>query len=161
MFYAQAALGQGDLINAIARLTKAVALDAELADARLLRALTLLKMGDVNGAGEDSDWLMAHVGDHEDVLMLAARVAHARGNDDEAIHIYNKVTDLNPFYVEAYAERGKICFERGDKQQAEADMQKVLELNPQQMADVSGDYSAEGVEQKTKQAYSMMNPFGL
>jgi tetratricopeptide (TPR) repeat protein len=159
--YAQGTLKQGDLINGIARLTKAIALDEEMGDARLLRAQTLLQMGDVNGAAEDSQWLMEHVGEQEDVLLLAARVAHVQGNDDEAIHIYNKVVETNPFVVEAYAERGKICYDRGDKQQAEADMQKVLELNPQQMADVSGDYSAEGVEHKMKQAYSNLNPFGL
>jgi len=161
LLYAQAALGQGDLINGIARLTKAIALDETLADARLLRAQTLLKMGDVTGAAEDSEWLTANVGDHEDVLMLAARVAHAAGNDDQALLIYNKVVELNPFMLEAYAERGKICYERGDKQQAEADMQKVLELNPQQLADVSGDYSAEGVEHRVRQAYSNLNPLGL
>ena len=92
---------------------------------------------------------------------MAARVAHAKGLDDEAINIYNKVTDLNPFQLDAYRERGKIRFDRGDKQGAEEDMQKVLELNPSEMADVSGDYSAEGVEQAVKRAYSNMNPLGL
>ena len=46
--YAQSALKQGDVINGIARLTKAVALDDNYADARLLRAQTLLDyVGDV------------------------------------------------------------------------------------------------------------------
>ena len=40
-------------------------------------------------------------------------------------------------------------------------MEKVLELNPNEMADVSGDYSAEGIEQQVKQAYSNLNPFGI
>ena len=72
---AQAALGQGDLINGIARLTKAIALNEQLGDARLLRAKTLLKLGDVNGAEEDVNWLMAHTEDEEEVLLMAARVA--------------------------------------------------------------------------------------
>ncbi len=159
--YAQAAIGQGDLINGIARLTKAVSLDEQMADARLLRAKTLLKMGDVKGAEGDSQWLTEHVGEHEDVLLLAARVAHAKGEDDGALLIYNKVIDLNPFLTEAYAERGKISYDLGNHEQAKSDMAKVLELNPQQMADVSGDYSAEGVEHKVKQAYSNLNPFGI
>lgn len=159
--YAQAALGQGDMVNCIARLSKAIAIDGNHADARLLRSQTLLKMGDVKGAEEDAQWLAEHVGDQEDVLMLAAHIAHAQGNDDQAILIYNKVTELNPFHVEAYAERGKLYYDHNDKRHAEEDMKKVLELNPQQMADVSGDYSAEGVEQQMKRAYSMMNPFGI
>ena len=158
---AQAVLGKDDLVNGVARLTKAITLNEQLGDAHLLRARTLLKMGDINGAQEDVDWLLAHTDEHEDVLLMAARVAHAKGLDDEAINIYNKVTDLNPFQLDAYRERGKIRFDRGDKQGAEEDMQKVLELNPSEMADVSGDYSAEGVEQAVKRAYSNMNPLGL
>lgn len=161
LLFAQSALGQGDPVNSIARLTKAITLDEQNADARLMRGQILLRLGDVSGAGEDAQWLVDHVADHEDVLLLAARVAHAKGEDDTAITLYNKVVDMNPFALEAYQERGKICFDRGDKQQAEADMRKVLELNPQQLADVSGDYSAEGVEQQMKRAYSMMNPFGI
>jgi tetratricopeptide (TPR) repeat protein len=158
---AQAVLGQNDLINGIARLTKAVSLNEQLADARLLRAKTLLKMGDVKGAEEDTNWLMEHTSNEEDVLLMAARVAHAKGQDDEAVSIYDKVVDLNPFQMDAYRERGQIKFERGDKHGAQEDMQKLLELNPNELADVSGDYSAEGVEQAMKRVYSAINPFGL
>jgi len=34
-------------------------------------------------------------------------------------------------------------------------------MNPDEMANVSGDYTAEGVEQAVKRAYSNMNPFGI
>ena len=34
-------------------------------------------------------------------------------------------------------------------------------IDPQQLADVSGEYSAEGIEQRVKQAYSVANPLGL
>lgn len=158
---AQAVIGQGDLISGIAFLTKAVAQNEQMADARLLRAKTLLKMGDVNSAGDDVAWLMEHTESDEDVLLMAARVAHLKGQDDTAIDIYSKVIDLNPFQLDAYRERGKIKFDKGDKQGAQEDMEKVLELNPSEMADVSGDYSAEGIEQVVKRAYSNMNPFGI
>lgn len=158
---AQAVMGQGNLIGGIAFLTQAIAQSDELADARLLRAKTLLQMGDVKGASEDVDWLMTHTEDEEDVLLMAARVAHAKGQNDEAINIYNKVTELNPFQFDAYRERGKIKLELGDKHGAEEEMQKLLEMNPDEMANVSGDYTAEGVEQAVKRAYSNMNPFGI
>lgn len=158
---AQAVIGQGDLISGIAFLTKAVAQNEQMADARLLRAKTLLKMGDVNSAGDDVAWLIEHTESDEDVLLMAARVAHLKGQDDTAIDIYSKVIDLNPFQLDAYRERGKIKFDKGDKQGAQEDMEKVLELNPSEMADVSGDYSAEGIEQVVKRAYSNMNPFGI
>lgn len=159
--YAKACFGKGDPVSGIARLTKCIALDENFGDAYLLRGQTLLRMGDVKGAEADVQWLMEHAGGHEDVLLLAARVERAKGHADEAIHIYNKVNEVNPFQIDAYRERGQLRFEKGDKLGAQEDMQKVLELNPSEMADVSGDYSAEGIEHKVKQAYSMLNPFGL
>ncbi len=157
----QACLGQGDMVGGIARLTKAIALDEDLGDARLLRAQTLLKMGDANGAQDDCDWLLAHTEEQEEVLLLSARLQHAKGNDDDATSTYNQIIELNPFQIDAYRERGKIRFDRGDKQGAEEDLQKVLELDPQALNSVSGEYEAEGIEQKVKQAYTFLNPFGL
>ena len=158
---AQADLGLGDLVNGIAQLTKAIVLNENHGDARLLRAKTLLMMGDLDGAEQDVNWLMEHTEAEEEVLLTAARIAHAKGNDDDALNIYNKVVDVNPFQIDAYRERGQIKFDRGDKDGAQEDMQKVLELNPNETADVNGDYSAEGVEQQVKRAYSNMNPFGI
>jgi tetratricopeptide (TPR) repeat protein len=158
---AQADLGLGDLVNGIAQLTKAIVLNENHGDARLLRSKTLLMMGDLDGAEQDANWLLEHTEDEEDVLLTVARIAHAKGNDDDALNIYNKVVDVNPFQIDAYRERGQIKFDRGDKDGAQEDMQKVLELNPNETADVNGDYSAEGVEQQVKRAYSNMNPFGI
>ena len=158
---AQADLGLGDLVNGIAQLTKAIVLNENHGDARLLRSKTLLMMGDLDGAEQDANWLLEHTEDEEDVLLTVARIAHAKGNDDDALNIYNKVVDVNPFQIEAYRERGQRKFDRGDKDGAQEDMQKVLELNPNETADVNGDYSAEGVEQQVKRAYSNMNPFGI
>ncbi len=161
LFYAKAELGQDNIIQGIAQLTKAIALEENLADARLLRGQTLLKMGDFNAATEDVAWLTEHTEESEDVLLLHARIEAAKGNADEAIRIYSQVIDVNPFQVDAFRERGKLRLEQGDKQGAEEDMKMVLELNPEEMADVNGEYSAEGIEQKTRQAYSNLNPFGI
>ena len=146
---------------AIAMLTKAVSLKPDYADAYLLRAQTLLKMGEAEVADADAAWLIHNVGAHEDVLMLKARIETAKGNAEQAIKVYDLVAEVNPFAIDAFRERGKLKFEAGDKEGAEADMQKVLELDPNALADVSGEYSAEGIEQRVKQAYSAVNPLGL
>lgn len=159
--YGRAELAKGNMVQAVARLTKAVALEEKLGDARLLRAQALMQMGDYQGATEDVEWLLEYTEENEDVTLLHARLERAKGNNEKAIEIYGKVTDLNPFQIEAYRERGQILFEMGDKHGAEEDMQKVLELNPQEMADVNGEYSAEGIEHKVRQAYSNLNPFGI
>ena len=158
---AQAMKGQQNLVGAIAMLTKALTLKDDYAEVYLLRTQTLLAMGDTTSADADADWLLEHVGDHEDVLLLKARIEAAKGNSEEAIHTYDKVVEVNPFCIEAFRERGQLKFDAGDKAGAEQDMQTVLELDPQQLADVSGEYSAEGIEQRVKQAYSAVNPLGL
>jgi tetratricopeptide (TPR) repeat protein len=159
--YAQACIGQEDQVNAVAMLTKAISIKADYNEAYLLRGRTLLKMGDVNSADEDACYLIEHNDADEDALMLKAQIEKAKGEMDEAIIYYNKVVDLNPFAIEAYRERGNVKLEKGDKNGATEDMQKVLELDPKQVADVNGEYSAEGVEQKTKSAYRTIDPFGV
>ncbi|MBR6121858.1 MAG: tetratricopeptide repeat protein [Prevotella sp.] len=160
-FYAQALIGKDEPVNAVARLTKAISLDERSGDAHLLRGQTLYKMGDMGGALTDVKWLLDHVQPQEDVMLLAARVMHAGGNDEVAQNLYNVIIEMNPFHLDAYRERGKIRFDKGDKQGAQEDMQKVLELDPQAAADINGDFSAEGIEERVKKAYSAMNPFGL
>lgn len=159
--YARACIGQGDVVNAIAMLTKAIALKEDYGDAYLLRGETLLEMGDVEGADEDARYLLEKVNDSEDVLLLKARIEAKKGNADEAISQYDKVIEANPFCLVAFKERGALRLQQGDKDGAEEDMKQVLELDPNKGADVSGEYSAEGVEEKVRKAYKENNPFGL
>ncbi|MCR5157747.1 MAG: tetratricopeptide repeat protein [Prevotella sp.] len=161
LLYAKAELGQGNLVQGIARLTKTIVLDERLVEPRLLRGQTLLAMGDLKGAEDDVEWLTTYTEDNEDVLLLQARLTEAKGCHDEALAAYGRVIEVNPFQVDAYRERGRIRYYLGDKQGAKEDMEKVLELNPEGAADVNGEYSAEGIEQKVKQAYSNLNPFGI
>ena len=93
--------------------------------------------------------------------MLKARVELKAGNHANAIAIYSQVIELNPFCVEAFTERGQARYESGDTKGAQEDLKKVLEINPEALADVSGEYSAEGIEHKVKQAYSFINPLGI
>ena len=162
--YARGCAGQGDDVNAIAMLTKAITLNADYAEAYLMRGETLLRMGDVAGADEDTQWLIDHLTENEDVLLLKARVEEAKGNADEALLIYNKGIELNPCNVAAFRVRGALSLAQGDKQGAEDDMRTVLELNPHEADGVNGQYTAEGTEdiaQKVQQAYRNNNPFGL
>lgn len=158
---AQAFLGEKNMINAIAMLTKSIMCDEDYADAYLLRARTLLDMGDVSGAGDDVKWLLEHCDEHEDVLLMKARIEAARGNTDVAMEYFNKTIDVNPFSADAYKERGRLKYSMGDTVGAEQDVRKAIEIAPDDMSDVSGSFSAEGIEQKVRQAYSAINPFGI
>ena len=79
----------------------------------------------------------------------------------EAIVTYTKVTDVNPFAIEAFKERGQVKYDKGDMAGAKEDLQKVLEIDPDRAADISGEYSAECIEHKVRKAYSNINPLGL
>lgn len=159
--FAQAYAGTGNLINTIAMLTKAIAIDEGFGDAYLLRGQTLLQMGDVANADSDAMWLLEKVADNEDVLMLKARIEHAKGDAKEAIEYYGRTLDANPFRAEAYRERGAVYYSEGDSKAAQADLQAALELEPEDIADVNGTFSANGIEQQVRQAYSNINPFGI
>ncbi len=162
--YAQASLGQDDMINALAMLTKAIAMKEDYGEAYLLRGDTLLKMGDAEHADEDAKWLLEHAEPNEDIMLLKARIEHARKNLDEAITYYNKVVELNPFSIDAFKERGSVYLEKGDKLKAAEDAEHVLELNPKEIDEVNGNYKAEGTEdiqQKMEQRYKQNNPYGF
>lgn len=159
--YARACDGQGNAIQAIALLTKAIALKDDFADARLMRGDLLLKMGDANGADEDAKMLQEQCPDHEDVLLLVARILEAKGQHDEAIEAYGRVLDVNPFCLAAFKERGAIRMATGDSKGAGEDMKQVLELDPNTASNVSGEYSAEGIESKVKAKYRSMDPYGI
>lgn len=163
---AQACIGQGNMIGAIAMLTRAIALDDKFAAAYLLRGNTLRKMGDVKSSDEDAAWLLQHTENNEDVLMLKARIEEAKGEHDNALEYYNKVVDVNPFAIDAFRERGAVKLVKGDKEGAEEDMKQVLELNPQEAESVNGKYQAEGregqdIQQRMKQKYKENNPYGF
>ena len=158
---AQAQLGLHNPILAVARLTQALSLNPNMGSAMLLRSITLLQMGDVDGAMKDADHLLAANPGNEDVMMLKARAEYRAGHPDAAIQMYGMVIETNPFHAEAYRERGQVKYEQGNAAGAQEDMKKVLEINPESLAHVSGDFSAEGIENKVKQAYSFINPFGI
>ena len=150
--YSEACLGQGDMINTIAMLTRSIMLSenndlAQQAQSRLLRGDTLRKMGDLKGADEDATWLLEHLEQPaEEVCLLKARILHAEKQLDESIVYYNKVVETNPFSAVAFKERGAIYLEKGDKENAEKDMLSFLEVNPKEAEAVNGEFKAEGRE---------------
>ena len=164
MLYARACIGRGDLVNAVAMLTKAIAMHEDFGDAYLLRGETLLEMGDMVSADEDAKWLDEHTSGIEEVLLLNARVEERKGNHQKAISYFDQVIKTNPFCAVAFRERGQIKLALGDKDGADADMRSLLELEPQRAEGVNGEFIAEGTEdiaRKVEQAYRNSNPLGI
>lgn len=158
-FYARACRGQGDDNNAVAMLTKAISLKEDYYDAYLLRGEILFETGDVESADEDVAYLQEHVDGNEDIVLLKARIEVAKGNNEQAIDIYNKVIELNPFCVSAFRERGKARMAVGDENGAAEDMKMADELEPDK--DKDGDANAQNMEQQVKQIYKNNDPYGV
>lgn len=153
--YAQASRGQGDDVNAIALATRAITLNEKYGDAYLLRGQVRLATGDLDGAAEDAAWLLEHAAEHEDVLLLHARILRQRGDNEAARDAFTRVMDANPFSEAAYRERAEVRRLLGDEEGAKADEQSAAELAPQTDAEASPD-----IEQQTRNAYRD-NPLGL
>lgn len=132
-FYARAYRGSGDYVNALAMVNKAIELDNKYVDAYELRGEILLEMDDINGADKDAQWLLEHTENDEDVFLFKARVERAKEDYKSAIEYYDKVTDVNPFRIEAFRERGALKLAIGDKEGADEDGRKLLELNPNEV----------------------------
>ena len=153
--YAKACQGQGELNNAVALLTKALALNADFDQARQLRGEILLENGDYEDAAEDVANLLQRFDSNEDVLLLNARVQKAQGNHDAAIQMYSKVIEVNPFCVEAFKERGTEYRKQGDEQAAQADEATAAEY------EANMPNADEGIEEKIKKAYREKDPYGV
>lgn len=153
--YARACHGQGDSTNATAMLTKALTLNADYDVARLLRGEIYFEEKDYDNAAADSAVLLGRVEGNEDVLLLNARITEVTGKHAEALEAYGKVTDANPFCVEAFRERAAIKRELGDAEGAEADLKTADDIESNSHA-IGG-----GVEQKVKDVYKNNDPYGV
>jgi len=153
--YAKACIGQNDTGKAVDMLAKAIQLREDFGDAYLLRGETLLSCGKPEEAEKDVALLLEKTADNEDVLMLKARIERAKGNLDEALIYYNKVSEVNPFRIEAYRESGEIKQAAGDETGAAEDFAKVEELAPQQTAD-----NETAAADRLKNAYKSADIYG-
>ncbi len=138
--YAKASKGQGDVVNAVAMYTKTIMLNPELGDAYLERGKLLLSMGDIDGAEEDAVHLMEVAPKVADVLLFRAKVHEVREQLSDAADIYTQAIEVNPFCAEAFKGRGAARLALGDKDGAESDMKQLLEIAPDALNNVSGEY---------------------
>lgn len=138
--YARAMKGQHDLVNAVAMFTKTIMLNEQFADAYLERGRLLLEMGDIEGAEEDADHLMEGVSGIEEVLLFKADVLTAQKRVADAIAIYDKAIEANPFCIAALKGRGALRLSIGDKEGATADMRQLLEVDPTALDHLNGQF---------------------
>jgi tetratricopeptide (TPR) repeat protein len=156
---AQTANKKNDIISIIAMTSKCIALCEQnteqmqeekntLTTAYILRANTLLKMGDTAGAEKDLNQLLAITNNKEteDILMLQGRILARKDNHKEAIEYFSKIIANNSSAIEALRERGASYLATGDRIKATEDAERIMTLSPDKVKAVSGDFKGEGTD---------------
>lgn len=95
------------------------------------------------------------IGANEDVLMLNARVAKAMGDMEKAEQTYDAVLDVNPFSVDAFAERGEVRRQLGNEAGAAEDEASAEELRASQQQ------PSEDIGEKVKDRMKSMDPYKI
>jgi len=157
--YARACRSQGDDNNAVAMLTKAVALKKDYYDAYLLRGEIRLSVGNLAEAGEDAALLLTEVGYNEDVLLLAARIEEAKGEHMKAVEYYDKVERVAPFCVAGLRERAAVKMVMGDKDGAEADLKAAAEIAGED--NDTATQENQDIEKYVRDKYRNADPYGV
>jgi Flp pilus assembly protein TadD len=111
---------------------RAIALDPTLASAYLALAATQIS--------SDWDWAAAknsitkasalEPGSVE-VLRMRSYLARILGDLGQAIHLYEQAVALDPLRINSYAGLGYLLYSAGRYKEAQAALQKALDLNPQ------------------------------
>ena len=156
---AQTANKKNDIISIIAMTSKCIALCEQNTDqmqeekntlttAYILRANTLLKMGDTAGAEKDLNQLLTITNNKEteDILMLQGRILARKDNHKEAIEYFSKIIANNSSAIEALRERGASYLATGDRIKATEDAERIMTLSPDKVKAVSGDFKGEGTD---------------
>ena len=85
----------------------------------------------------------------------------ASGNLVVALALLTERLTKEPENVEALKMRGELLFKMGDKQGAQEDARRLMEIAPEMASDINGDFTAKGVEQRPKRRISNLNPLGI
>lgn len=122
--------GLKDLLNAIAALTRCIAIDNYNIEALYMRAKTLLEMDQIKNAQEDLDSILERDKNNEEALLLRALVYEKNQQLEEAQDTYKKIVHNNPFRHEAYLKLAHIFNENKQLEEALAVLNESLELSP-------------------------------
>lgn len=122
--------GLDDDIMTIAHLTKAITLQDDFIEARLMRAEALLHMKQYKEMMEDIDAVLAQNPEEETAILLRGKVKEANHQEEEAEADYKLVTEVNPFNEQAYLYLGQLYIAQKKLPEAIGLFDEAIELNP-------------------------------
>ena len=156
--YARALIGKNDAATAVEFLTKAIEKcgGEPYWEAYLLRGQTWLNLGKTAEAEHDADFLLCHIPDHEDALILKSQCLQAQNMTPEAVDALDKALAANPFCGLALKQRACLKRMLGDEEGAKEDEKQLQELDS-----ADGELEAEkheDIASATENAYKNINP---
>lgn len=120
----------GDMLGAIADLTKSVALKEDFESAYLLRAEILLQMRQADEALQDAEKVI-QLNPEEELAYLTRGKIHAfKSQFDEAHKDFEKVLSLNPFNEDAALLAGQLLIAENKLDEAIAFFDEIIENSP-------------------------------
>lgn len=122
--------GLDDDIMTIAHLTKAITLQDDFIEARLMRAEALMHMKQYKEMMEDIDAVLAQNPEEETAILLRGKVKEANHQEEEAEADYKLVTEVNPFNEQAYLYLGQLYIAQKKLPEAIGLFDEAIELNP-------------------------------
>lgn len=120
----------GDLLGAVADLTKSVALKEDFLEAYLLRAELLLLMSQLKEALADAEKVIESAPEEESAYLLRGRIQEAQGKSEEAMADFERVLELNPFNEDAALLVGKLLIAQNKLDEAIAFFDDAVDMNP-------------------------------
>ena len=122
--------GLSDLLNALADLTRTIALKDDYTEAYLSRAEVLLGMRQADEALTDVEKALELSPEEEALYLLRGQIHESQDNLDAAHEDYQYVLDLNPFNEDAYVMKGKLLIKQGKPAEAADLFTDAIELKP-------------------------------
>ena len=89
--------------------------------------------------------------DFLELLQLLKHVMH-KGQTQQVVELEKKLeadgedAEIKAALSEHLLKRGNLLMQMGDKDGAQKDMQRYLQLNPEKIGELSGEFKAEGRE---------------
>lgn len=113
--------------------------EPENIDALLSRAHLMHQTGSHQRGLDELNFILKRQPDHREALYLRAKT-YGSANIGRALRDLNRLIELEPERSRGYALRARLYSEVGDIQKAEADYQKAIGLEPQEV-DVTYEYA--------------------
>ena len=120
----------GDVLGALAALTRAITLNADYTEAYLLRAELLLNMNQPDSALEDVEKAIALLPEEESAYLLRGKIQAAMQQPEAALADYQSALDLNPFNENATLAIAGVLIDQNRLDEAIHFLTEAIEIQP-------------------------------